>query len=1233
MISRKMIYGLAAALIISIGLVCGISKYRDFQDRDKVSEVSVALPEIPKSITLAGSPQDRGRIHGEKLKHSIHKNIANYWRRITEAGYTRSQILEFTRTREQALQKDDPDMFIEIRAMAEASGASYDDLLALNLSPDYLFFKNSPEGQCTAWIAHGSASSNGNNLFHKNRDLDRDDQVVLNVVASGDDNAYKGLTTAGITGISIGINDKGLAMGNTYVDCTEINILFGKGSLTMTKEMLRECDSVNDVFDYFDNLLAGSGTQSGSNLLVVDAQQSAIIEHTGDRRSSNIDSLIVDGVGYRSNYYKVLTSYFNGSVDSQKISRYQAALDMMEAKKGSLTPEDFNELSRHHITMDEGMPSEHPGTADGSISNYHTLCSATFEIDRDYPGQLSVMWSALGTPCTSLHTPIHNGSTDVHNAWDDSAATWNLAETIRTNQDNGTFLFGSLIPHFRQLEQQMMQDRDAVRTTAYDFLQLGQTAQARAALTDFDDQKGDSVNQEMIRITENKFFQDSFHFKNGIDSSSNIDWYQNTEEVSLDRIIDPARIVTYDFNGILQSNPDFNVYETDVDQFLFEDTTSNRNGHNQATDSDYTAIGSSNNSRWETLDPGGSDEMLLWVEMVISEAIIDIDRIEFTFEGYSHESSDEKQAWFYVYLLKQDKVSNWEEDNSWTQVVAYKEMMNGADGIFSVSLNDNFENYIASDGSITWVVGTPGGHSDQIHCDYLKMDVFLKAIAPLQYQTSGELESVLIDYGVNLEQYYFKASHSLPPGTDIVYKILNSVGTELATLGAGQAADGYSLAGLGTIPIRLKAELSSTSSAVTPLLHDWTVFWAVPECASGVCCNGSGFFRDSSYTCGQDLDTAYSCRAGTNCGDDVYLSHLDQFCSGNSSTCDGATIWDGWTLSSDCSPLEVCSAGLESCQIPPDGDGDGLTFCQEFSYGTSDQDVDSDNDQMDDGWEVYYSCLNPLIDDSLENPDFDLFNNIIEYGNSTDPCTGDTISDTDRDGITDWKELYQHLTNPLEPDTDADGVIDGPELIEGTEPLDAEDFIRLIPRSFNYQARLEDNIGQPIDDQLAMTFSLFETAAGNTVLWQEGCTVDVVEGLFNVQLGKHTIIPGDIFNMQDAYLKMVINGEQFSPRTQALSEALSSNALRLADKRMESGTKTVSIIDRSSVNVRVVFSRLFNGAPRVAIGAADLDAGGELFIIQRVFDTDSVGFSVELESRSGATASGDIAFSWLAHGQ
>jgi len=69
----------------------------------------------------------------------------------------------------------------------------------------------------------------------------------------------------------------------------------------------------------------------------------------------------------------------------------------------------------------------------------------------------------------------------------------------------------------------------------------------------------------------------------------------------------------------------------------------------------------------------------------------------------------------------------------------------------------------------------------------------------------------------------------------------------------------------------------------------------------------------------------------------------------------------------------------------PDSDGDGISDDNEVNlYGTDPQNPDTDQDQMDDGWEINHGT-DPLVDDSGGDLDGDGISNIDEYNGITPP--------------------------------------------------------------------------------------------------------------------------------------------------------------------------------------------------------------------------------------------------------
>ena len=98
------------------------------------------------------------------------------------------------------------------------------------------------------------------------------------------------------------------------------------------------------------------------------------------------------------------------------------------------------------------------------------------------------------------------------------------------------------------------------------------------------------------------------------------------------------------------------------------------------------------------------------------------------------------------------------------------------------------------------------------------------------------------------------------------------------------------------------------------------------------------------------------------------------------------TVYDPTLIDSDSDGIsDVDESALGTNPNDNDSDGDGLSDGQEVqAYGTNPLSSDSDGDLMDDLFEVNNN-LNPLSDDSLDDPDGDGFNNLDEYFAGTDP--------------------------------------------------------------------------------------------------------------------------------------------------------------------------------------------------------------------------------------------------------
>jgi hypothetical protein len=102
----------------------------------------------------------------------------------------------------------------------------------------------------------------------------------------------------------------------------------------------------------------------------------------------------------------------------------------------------------------------------------------------------------------------------------------------------------------------------------------------------------------------------------------------------------------------------------------------------------------------------------------------------------------------------------------------------------------------------------------------------------------------------------------------------------------------------------------------------------------------------------------------------------------------------------------------------------------------------------------------------------------------------------------------------------------------------------------NYQGRLADSGGAPLDGAYGMSFSLWDAATDGSIVWgpENQTAVPVSEGLFSVGLGSQTSggIPTTVWD-GDRYLEITVSGETLSPRELIRSVPIAGIALTVPD--------------------------------------------------------------------------------------
>ena len=102
-----------------------------------------------------------------------------------------------------------------------------------------------------------------------------------------------------------------------------------------------------------------------------------------------------------------------------------------------------------------------------------------------------------------------------------------------------------------------------------------------------------------------------------------------------------------------------------------------------------------------------------------------------------------------------------------------------------------------------------------------------------------------------------------------------------------------------------------------------------------------------------------------------------------------------------------------------------------------------------------------------------------------------------------------------------------------------------VPTSMNYQGKLTDKNGKPLNGTYNMTFYLFTLASGGSAIWTENHpSVQVTDGIYNVELGGLT---QDLFESSELYLEVEVGGETLEPRQHLTSTAFSMRSAKAED--------------------------------------------------------------------------------------
>lgn len=164
-----------------------------------------------------------------------------------------------------------------------------------------------------------------------------------------------------------------------------------------------------------------------------------------------------------------------------------------------------------------------------------------------------------------------------------------------------------------------------------------------------------------------------------------------------------------------------------------------------------------------------------------------------------------------------------------------------------------------------------------------------------------------------------------------------------------------------------------------------------------------------------------------------------------------------------------------------------------------------------------------------------------------------------------------------------------------------------VPGQVNYQGLLIDDVGEPITGPVDMVFSLYSDPSGGSPIWSEAhAAVDVLDGVYEVELGSTTALTPELLARAAVYLEIEVETEILTPRQRLLAvpyalQAESSNSV---------GTLSATAASQIYENFDFDGGAPPNDDPRE--GTLDVDGDGLANFVDKDNDGDGLSDVAEL---------------------
>ncbi len=349
------------------------------------------------TLDLKGNEREQGRAHGEGLRARVRHNRDVYFERFEkDAGVAREEVFSRAAAHLSALHDSSPAYVAGMEGIAEGSGVTLEEVVALNVRYEILYdgvgkrmMAEAARDGCTGYVLLPEAVKSGRLLAGQNWDWIPEVQGAVLRVRREDAPDLLGFTEAGIFGVKLGMNAAGISL--------TVN-----GMLTVADDggrperpfHLRCHDALRARgMDEAREAVAGTPRACAANFLL-----SALPDVAADLElgpDSHRELAAENGVLVHANHF--VDQAAAGVEEPPNPRRYtsehrHARLEEILRAAAPLDRASLMELLRDH----DGHPNSvcrHPDTSLPEEQRVHTVCGAVME-----PGTGS-LWITDGPPC------------------------------------------------------------------------------------------------------------------------------------------------------------------------------------------------------------------------------------------------------------------------------------------------------------------------------------------------------------------------------------------------------------------------------------------------------------------------------------------------------------------------------------------------------------------------------------------------------------------------------------------------------------------------------------------------------------------------------------------------------------------------------------------------------------------------------------------------------------------